>query len=253
MTAGSTPVATATVEAVAKFFAVQCGIDLHDEGAGRQRAAEFCDRFGGLAEAKLLYAYVCRQRRRDDQDGSGLMIHILGDQRHTKRVLAHMQAKSEKVGRHGAAPAMDLPVGSRESLAQAAGYTDVEKWEAERDHMMMWARWRYERCHLDYDDRLQDIANEFGYTLEDTYDVLSAEVRREFECVITYLESRVEALRGVKLTHVSAAMLKAAEARLREAQSEEADGLQDFHAKELERVKAAKKRAKRKEAEEAKA
>lgn len=245
---GSTPVATTTVEAVAEFFATTCGIDLQDQGEGRRRAAEFCDRFGGLAEAKLLYAYVCRQKRRNEQDMSGLLVHILSEQGHTKRVLAHMQAKTAKVGRHGAAPAMDLPDGSRESMAKVAGYDDVDEWEVNRIQRFMWARWQFERHHLDYDERLQDIADEFGYSLEDTYDILSAACLRQYQDIIERLEQRVEAIRkdmGLAQRAVTKATLKRVQLDLDELRKEasEVHGLQDYHTKQLERAKTAKKRA----------
>ena len=184
MTGGtqSGPPSSATIDAVSQVF-LESGVDIGEPRRRRERAATFCDSFGGVDEALLVQAYA--EREATDGRTSGLLIHYLNDATRIRDVLVYMGAKSKhrKVGRHGAAPAIDLP-DSPEGNARVAGYGGVEEWEAARTSAIMWSRWRFERCHLDYDDRLADIAAEFGYTMEDTYDILSAECQREYASVI---------------------------------------------------------------------
>ena len=243
-------VSTATIEAVSQIF-LECRVDLGETARRRERAARFCESFGGVEEARMLKTFI--QQEATEGRESGLMIHYLADGTRTREVLAYMGAKSKhrKVTRHGASPAMDLP-DSPEAMARVAGYGDIEEWETNRTQRFMWARWQFERRHLGYDERLEDIASEFGYTPEDTYDILSAACLRQYQDVIERLEGRVEAIRkdmGVAERAVTKATLKSVQDKLDELREEasEVHGLQDWHNKGLERAKTAKGRARQRE------
>ena len=151
---------------------------------------------------------------------------MLSDTVKVRETLTYMGAKRTRVSRHGAAPDGDLPTDTAEAQAKASGFETAEAWQRERTAALCWERWRFDRAYLAYDERLASVADEFNITVEDAYDLLAAEMQREYVAMVHDLTADLAAIQNRELAKPQREqLLREVQARLDVVQAEADEGL----------------------------
>lgn len=177
---------TTEVDALADFF-FECGLWLGKKAERRDEAGSFLDAGHTYEDAQRLRAYC--QKSGKDKDPAGLMIHILRDTEKLKEVIAWYR----KHGKKHSGPQLDMPTTEDEAKQKKANWNNmqVEEWERDRTHKLMYEMWVKGSMDLDPEARprtmsyLPLVARFFGKSDEDTYDILDREAEAALDMGIS--------------------------------------------------------------------